>query len=242
MDQHRFITRREFLKKAIAAGLLSTQSYQIWLQQAQAMGKIPKKLTPPKSIYELRGTVLVDGVKADRKTRIFASSTVETQSNSYVVFVIGDDAHVLRENSKVSFSGQDFVEQGLRLVTGKLLSVFGHRQQIQQPYQLKTTTATIGIRGTGVYAESHDDRSYVCTCYGSTRIASAVQPELFEDVTTQHHDAPRFVLAEPDNGQLILPAPVFNHTDQELMLVEALVGRQPPFSNIKNYKNPTANY
>jgi hypothetical protein len=33
---------------------------------------------------------------------------------------------------------------------------------------------------------------------------------------------------EPE-GKNIRPAPFINHTDQELMLIEALVGRTPPF-------------
>jgi hypothetical protein len=33
-------------------------------------------------------------------------------------------------------------------------------------------------------------------------------------------------------GELIVPAPVINHTDSELILIEELVGRIPPFENL----------
>jgi len=48
-------------------------------------------------------------------------------------------------------------------------------------------------------------------------------------VVSVHHSAPRYVLASADAGSAIRPAPFLDHTDQELMLIETLVGRTPPF-------------
>ena len=48
-------------------------------------------------------------------------------------------------------------------------------------------------------------------------------------VESKHHDEPLYILAKAAQGQSIRPAPFINHTDQELMLIETLVGRQPPF-------------
>jgi hypothetical protein len=48
-----------------------------------------------------------------------------------------------------------------------------------------------------------------------------------ETVTSTHHNA-RYILASGE--QLIRKAPFKNHTDLELTLIEALVGRVPPFS------------
>ena len=72
--------------------------------------------------------------------------------------------------------------------------------------------------------------TYVCTCYGTTDIATADDPKISEGVVSEHHDAPRYVLAKPDKGRRIVPAPFRNHSDLELMLIESLVGRTPPFS------------
>ncbi len=129
----------------------------------------------------------------------------------------------------------------MRLFTGKVLSVFGQRSGGRK-LAIHTTTATIGVRGTGVYSESHKDSSYVCTCYGHTEIASSVDPQAREDVISTHHDAPRYIVANPEGGKLILPAPMKNHTDEELMLVETLVGRTPPFSGAQGYKAPRRGY
>ena len=90
-------------------------------------------------------------------------------------------------------------------------------------------TATIGVRGTGIYVESDPEQSYVCTCYGHTVIASNDQPDAWEEVVARHHDNPLYILPGKD-GEVIRPAPFINHTDTELALIEELVGRAPPFA------------
>jgi len=117
----------------------------------------------------------------------------------------------------------------LRIVSGRLLSTFGHRTQ-DESLSLHTPTATVGIRGTGVYAEGYHDRSYVCTCYGHTRISANSDPEVSRDVVTTHHNAPKYILRDAPADQLIEPAPVIHHTDMEILLITALVGRTPPFA------------
>jgi hypothetical protein len=121
--------------------------------------------------------------------------------------------------------GDDAFVNQLRLLTGALLSVFG-----KGPRYVSAPTSTIGIRGTGLYVEAEPDLTYVCTCYGETDIAAADDPSVTERIVSIHHDAPRYVLAKPDKGRRIVPAPFKNHDDLELMLIESLVGRTPPFS------------
>ena len=47
-------------------------------------------------------------------------------------------------------------------------------------------------------------------------------------VKTFHHESPKFVYASGQD-QLIVKAPVRNHTDAELIMLENLVWRTPPF-------------
>ena len=114
----------------------------------------------------------------------------------------------------------------MRMLTGKLLSVFGKRET---SHRIQTMTATIGIRGTGIYVESDPEQSYVCTCYGRTLIASVDDPNISQQVVSKHHDEPLYVLSGKQ-GKLIRPAPFINHTDSELALIEELVGRTTPFA------------
>lgn len=237
--------RREFLVRALAAGLLAAGGTVLAPARALSMGGQPRQLPPGRSIHRLGGDVRINGVAADRDTRIAPMDRIETGSNSELVFVVGRDAFILRENSELRLeagplalastaNGDDSdglgerVVDGLRLVTGKLLSVFGRRAE-EEPVRVNTPTATVGIRGTGIYVESHADRSYVCTCYGGSRLAAVDDPASTEIIDSDHHDDPRYILADGPAGQRITRAPMINHTDMELLLIEELVGRTPPF-------------
>jgi hypothetical protein len=109
--------------------------------------------------------------------------------------------------------------------------------------QVVTATATVGIRGTGWYAESDPEQTYFCTCYGRTEVAASNDPKSREVITAKHHDRPVYILAKPQGGSSIRNAPFINHTDQELTLIETLVGRTPPFIFPKDdYKGPRRDY
>lgn len=242
MSDKNFERRRDFLVKALTMGAFAASGPAGLLQPVHAMGKIPKVLPPGKSVFEIKGDVTVNGIGATQDTQIGANDTVKTGDNSLLVFAVGKDAFILRENSEVKVSGTGVLVRGLRVLTGKLLGVFGKRDGTQQ-LRAVTTTATIGIRGTGVYFESAEDKSYVCTCYGSTQIASRNDPGTYENVVTTHHDSPRYIYADAQNGQGLEPAPVINHTDLELMLIEELVGRVPPFgAEAADYSGPRRSY
>jgi hypothetical protein len=154
--------------------------------------------------------------------------TVTTAGGAEIVFVVNRDAFLLRANSRLEVgSGAADV---FRIVTGALLSVY----QPGAPKTLHARTATIGIRGTGVYVESGEDRTYVCTCYGEAELVPLGEPQAAETVRTRHHEQPRYVMAK-GAPQMILQAPVVNHTDAELVLLESLVGRLVPFEPGSGY-------
>lgn len=88
------------------------------------------------------------------------------------------------------------------------------------------------VRGTGIYLESEADLSYDCSGYGQTRIVADADPNVRQEVVSEHHDSPTHVLPSASNGKLIVPAPFINHTDSELALIEKLVGRTTPFAYI----------
>ena len=244
MNEHLSQSRRHFLHKALrfslltgfaGSGLLSSNAV------AALLGKIPTDMPLGKSIYDFKGEVSVDGAAVTFDTQVKASSLIKTGKNSMVIFVVGKDAHILRANSTLQLEGDSQVETGLKLITGKALNVFGARQT--QKVRLTTSTATIGIRGTGVYLESDAEKSYVCTCYGETRLQANANMSIEEQIHSYKHDAPRYILAQADNGQLIVPAPMINHEDEELMLIEALVGRTAPFTSLKSgYSRPRRGY
>jgi len=196
--------RRDFVKGTAALLLV---------QEALAQGRLEK------GVYRLRGDVHVNGANAQQGGELRPGDTVRTQAGGEIVFVSQRDSFLVRQNSEVSL-----VANGLRVVTGAVLSVFapGERKEI------RTATAVIGIRGTAVYIEAEASRTYACTCYGEAVLTPIAQPAAAETVRTTHHESPRYIMAS-GAPQMVMPAPVINHTDAELILLESLVGRQPPF-------------
>jgi hypothetical protein len=225
--------RRNFLIKALSYGMFATGASGLSVP-AWAMGQVPGELPPGRSIYRLKGKVKVDGRLATLETPITFKSTIETGADGSIVFAVGKDAFILRSHGKLEMRGSESILTGLRLITGKLLSVFGKRQP-EHRLGVSTVVATIGIRGTGMYIESEPDQSYICTCYGTADLSSIKDAQSKETVVTKHHDAPRYILANAPAGQGIRQAPVINHTDEELELIESLVGRSVPFAYTGDY-------
>lgn len=152
--------------------------------------------------------------------------------------ILRSDARLVIEGAREKAQSASWLISGLRLLTGKLLAV-----SRKSTTRIVTATATIGIRGTGWYAESDPDRTYFCTCYGKTDVAAINDSESKETVTSKHHDRPLYILAKSASGKAIRPAPFINHTDQELALIEALVGRTPPFVfQNEDYGGPRRDY
>jgi len=240
-DAH-FDTRRRFLVRALSLGWLAGGAGWQASSLAALFGKLPGRLPEGRSVFEMRGEVLVNGQRATDKTVITPADKITTGSNSYLIAAVGANAFILRDRSVLELGGANPVKQAMRLLTGKFLGVFGKLAD-RQTLTINTPAATIGVRGTGLYAESDPDKTYLCTCYGTTEMASVQDPKATAKVTATHHDAPKYILANPENGQRITPAPFINHTDLELMTLEALVGREVPFGlPAQQYEAPRRDY
>ena len=218
------VARRQWLR--MAAAMLAVQ--MAWLRGALAAGSVEK------GVYRVSGDVRVNGIPAIEGTEIRAGDLIATGAKSEVAFVSGKDAFLIRANSRVEARGNAtgaLLLNGLRVVSGAMLSVFSPGEQ----KTLSTPTAIVGIRGTAVYLEAEESRTYVCTCYGEAEIASTADPSARETVRTKHHEQPRYVMGK-GAPQMLMGAPVINHTDAELTLLESLAGRKPPFLDMPGYR------
>jgi hypothetical protein len=216
---------------ARAPGSPALRARRRWLLGAAALVVARELLAAgriEKGVYRVRGDARVNGVPAKEGMDVKPGDTVVTGRGAEIVFVINRDAFLLRANSRLEVGSA--AADVFRLVTGALLSVY----QPGVPKTLQARTATIGIRGTGVYVESGADRTYICTCYGEAELVPLDEPQAAETVRTSHHDQPRYVMAK-GAPQMILRAPVINHTDAELELLESLVGRSVPFAPGSSY-------
>jgi hypothetical protein len=165
------------------------------------------------------GAVTINGKLAVRGQTLLPGQTIVTGPASDAVVVIGSHAFYQRENSSFTYE-TSAAAMTLRYLSGKILSVFGKGRT-----NLVTKTATIGIRGTGCYIEAEEERTYFCLCYGKAVVSPKNRPQTRKTIKTTHHESPIYI----GSDNLMASAPVVNHTDAELVMLENMVNRVPPF-------------
>lgn len=189
-----------------------------------AMGGMPAALAQQRSnVVEFVGDVLLNGQRMRPQQTIQTGDEILTGPASRLVFVIGNAAFHVRQNSRLT------VERGntlntvslLRLLTGAVVSVFGRGGN----RAIVTPTLTAGIRGTGVYTEIMDDqggRTYFCNCYGTVEVVRG------KDRVVSQSSYHQSFWGEPAerNGRLIRPANAINHTDEELEFLARLIDQR----------------
>ena len=210
-------SRRSWLRGAAAGGVALGLS---GLRLALAAGMVEE------GVHSVRGEARINGVPAGRGMHVKPGDVITTGRDAELVVVMARDAYLVRGDTRIEFAARAAQSAAgfLRVVTGALLSVF----EPGSIRQIRTQTAAIGIRGTGVYVEAEAARTYVCTCYGTAELVPLDDPQEAETVRTTHHDQPRYIYPK-GMPRMIDDAPVINHTDAELVMLESLVGRRPPF-------------
>ena len=208
-DELLWFQRRSFLRGAAA-----------WT----AMGGFASAQAQQRSnIVELQGDATVNGERVRPQTFLQTGDQIETGPGSNLVFVMGNSAFQVRQNSRL------VVERGqtlsavsvLRMLTGAVVSVWGRGNT----RQIVTPTLTAGIRGTGVYTEVFPDqgyRSYFCNCYGVVDMSAG--PDRVESRSQYHQSF--WGETQPKDGKVLTPAKAINHTDEELENLARLIGQR----------------
>ena len=208
-DEVTWYQRRSFLSAAAA-----------WT----AMGGYNAAFAQQRSnVVELVGDALLNGQRLMPQQTIQSGDSIATGPGSNLIFVIGNSAFQVRQNSRL------VVERGatlnfvsvLRLLTGGVASVWGKggRRGIVTP------TLTAGIRGTGVYTEvlpAQNFRSYFCNCYGEVSLTAGTDRA---KSSASYHQA-FWGEAQAKEGRMLTPAKAINHTDEELEFLARLVNQR----------------
>ncbi len=203
-------SRRRFL---IAAALLPVAAI-IPIQALAATGKI----------HAMEGDVFINSAKINSASIIKNGDEIVVSKDGKLVFSVGEDAFLVRGGStlQVYSDHNNLLVSALRLVTGAMLGVFAKRTSTMRIY---TNAATIGVRGTAVYAAVTKNKLYTCTCYGHTDLIVGLDRE---DIISKHHNA-HVVTTDGNNNAQMKAFEVIDHNDDELRMLEALVGRKPSF-------------
>lgn len=213
------MNRRDLIRSLAAGGGAALATL---VSRAFAKGDVPP------GVNRLDGSATVNGRPAQVGTPIALGDRVATGERSQAVIVVGKDAFLLRSQTTIEVNGSQGVLRDVLISTGKVLSVFS-----QKPVAIKAANASIGIRGTGAYIEVSAEGVYLCLCYGEALIEGPGMA-VARRVVTRHHEEP--LMLRDDGGVMkVEPGPFKNHTDAELILLESLCGREPPFTKDATY-------
>ena len=209
------MNRRELLRLLGAGGISA------FLADVLAKGDVPP------GINRLEGTATINGKPAQVGTPVTVGDKISTGRDSQAVVVVGGDAMLMRAQTIVEIQGSGGSISNMIVSTGKVLTVWS-----KKPVAVKAATATIGIRGTGAYFEVLPEEVYFCLCYGDALVEGpGMAPR---DVQTKHHEQP-LLLRREGQSLTAIPGPFRNHKDDELVMLEALCGREPPFMKDGTY-------
>lgn len=203
----------------------------LWFQRRQtlqaaaawtALGGLPAAMAQQRSnVVEFVGDVLLNGQRMRPQQTVQTGDDLQTGPASRLVFVIGNAAFHVRQNSRLSVGRGSTINTVslLRMLTGAVVSVFGRGSS----RTIATPTLTAGIRGTGVYTEvMPDQRTYFCNCYGVVDVSTRGERTLSE---SSYHQS-FWGEVEPKGGRVITPAGAINHTDEELEFLARLINQQ----------------
>ena len=170
------------------------------------------------AIRTLHGQLDIDYFKAKKAAQLAAK---ENQT----IIVIGEDALLTDASFKgeVTLNDEGLIER-LKIVSGQALAAFKPRNDRQS--ELILPNATASIRGTGFYANVNHthDSDYLCCCYGRMVFENATTGEA-QELHNRYHTA----VMINDVGDFAKPpydAP-YGHYDDELIMLEGVVGRKP---------------
>lgn len=173
------------------------------------------------NVVEMLGDVLLNGRRMSPQHTVQSGDQIQTGPGSRLLFVIGNAAFHVRQNSRLEVGRGSTLNTVslLRLLTGAVVSAFGRSAS----RTIVTPTLTAGIRGTGVYTEvMPDQRSYFCNCYGTVQMNARGDRAL--SVSSYHQSF--WGEVAPKNGRLLTPADAINHTDEELEFLARLINQR----------------
>jgi len=196
------------------------QAAAAWLALA-GLPAVTSAQSARSNVVEWVGDVLLNGRRLMAQQTVQTGDDIQTGPNSRLVFVIGNAAFHVRQNSRLEVGrGATLNTVSLvRLLSGAVVSVFGRGST----RTIATPTLTAGILGTGVYAEVMPDKnSYFCNCYGAVDLTAS--GERVQSVSRYHQSF--WGAAQPTAGRFIAPAPALNHTDTELEFLARLINQR----------------
>jgi len=164
-----------------------------------------------------QGEVFVNDKPMNQVSSIGYGDKIETKKGAAIRFKVGKEAFKVSEKSQF-FLKKEKDTNVFELISGSVMGVFEKGK-----HELKTPNMTAGIRGTGIYAKVLEDKTYFCTCYGTTEIEVHYSTDA-ESITARHHN-----MVWVTSDEIKHTAHMEFHTDDELRALEKMQDRVPAF-------------
>lgn len=170
------------------------------------------------AIRALHGSLNFDAFKAKKAARLSSEA-------DQTIFTVGEDAFLADANfeAEIALDDEGVLSQ-LTILSGQVLAALKPRTNKQTTLLMPNSTAS--IRGTGFYANVDllDTHDYICCCYGHILFQNASNGD-GQQLKNSYHNA----TAIDEKGNFYAPAIdyPYGHYDDELVLLESLVDRQP---------------
>lgn len=158
--------------------------------------------------------VLTGQAESQRRGKRLA---IQVKHNDTLIRV-GGDALLAQAGADIELEHDDQSILRMVLKTGRVLSVF---EPNGAERTLENNGVIAGIRGTAIYTHQVHGETYLCCCYGAVDLDYAGQSE---SIDTPYHQAR--VFEQGGIKPASYRAPAF-HFDDELVLLEHQVGREP---------------
>lgn len=165
--------------------------------------------------------VLIGDRAASPGMAVNPGDTVATAAASSTSFVVGSDAFLLRENTRLEFGQGPHVSACKFPQGGVLCATAAERTFV-------TRALTVTVTEGACCIEAEPERTYFCLCYGSAVLQLAAAPDRRDGILAIRHDRPVYISAA-GGDDVMTTAPFHHHTDEELRMLEGLVGRKPGF-------------
>lgn len=196
--------RRRFIQAALAMPLLLA---------------LPAQTLAGTGIHKLQGDVFINNRRASTESRIRAGNRIVVAHDGELTFSIGQDAFLLKGGTAVELVGGTTLSS-LRLLTGSVLASLGTRSK---PFNLVSSMAIVAVRGGAVYLSAEPHRLYTWTRYGQSELRFGRQRQAVSASDTAYE------IVRDSAGVSMQSMQVHEQMDDELRMLESLVGRTPAF-------------
>lgn len=201
------------------------QVLQSWVAWGLACGPHWAVAHSDSNVVEFSGAVRLNGLPLHSNQSVQTGDVIETGLHGHLIFVMGQAAFQVRENTALSvMRGATFLTVSeLHVTHGGVVSVWAQ----STPSRIVTPQVTVNVKAAGIYTEVSEKhrRTYCCNCHGSVHVMTAGEEKASH---AEHHQA-FWIDAQQHGVDRLDAAPMVKHADQELVFLNQLLHQKSPW-------------